>query len=237
MIHRSAHIIGCLCLLTHLLACAQDASTVVFPRTPEEQFEERAREVGRQAEGDKIAEMLDLAESKLKTNPDQALRLTRALGAGLHSNGIALDIEKSAFLREAAVTVATDPHAETEARIVAIEVLRYTTWSHHAEDLLPLLHSPEPLKVQIAAIDALERLDTGEFSAAIIARWSTMSPQSRDHAATTLVHHPDRARPLLEAIRSGQIKVKDLSPANIRHLQSSTDPEISDLAKKVLLPP
>jgi len=229
-----AHIICCLWLLGNLSACA--VTPICFPSTPTTELELRAHEIGREAEGDQVAGMLDLAESKLKTNPDEALRLTRALGAGLHLNGIALDIEKSAFLLEKAVIVATDASTEIETRIVAIEVLGYTTWSHHAEDLLQLLTEHEPVKIQQAAIDALELLDAGEFVMSIIARWPDMSPQARDHAATVFIAHSERARALLEAIRDGQIKPSDLSPSNVRLLQMSVTPDVRILAKQ-LLPP
>ena len=100
--------------------------------------------------------------------------------------------------------------------------------------LLPLLDAQQPQAVQLAALTSLDRLSPAGLAAALLGRWSSLTPTIRDKVADVLLKRPDRTGGLLSAMEGGIVQRRDLSLMQIVALRQHSDPTLQQRAIKLI---
>ncbi len=129
----------------------------------------------------------------------------------------------------AAVMVATDAKASPEARLSAIQTLRYSA----AETAVPALLKPafeSDATMAIAALDTLAVFDQADFAPTLIERFPRSAPAIRRAMLDTFLSSNARISALLAALESGTIKPGELDPTRQARLVNHRTPEIKQRA-------
>jgi putative membrane-bound dehydrogenase-like protein len=171
--------------------------------------------------------------------PDQSFDLIYELGQGLQQTRSALALvdaqvkNRAAYL--AALNTATDDRATIAARIRSIQVLNVSpfTFSEIGDWLLLLINPKEAPEVQQAAIHALKRMVDPGVVTGLLQRWRNLRPDLRLEAAAALTARPERLLPLLYAMESGTVSLRDLSTTQLNFLRTHSDPEVSQRAVRL----
>jgi putative heme-binding domain-containing protein len=133
-------------------------------------------------------------------------------------------IEKSFDSARSVMKSASEDEAVREAAI------RFVGRSSRPEDALRWLSSwlsPQaPLRLQVAAVDALSRTARPEVPQLLLQNWQLHSPSLRNAIVTALVAREEWTARLLDAMEQGVVVPAELSPANrqrlVRHKNSET---------------
>lgn len=136
-------------------------------------------------------------------------------------------------LLETARRVAIDDNASTIERVQAVGRLALGSFTESADDFEVLLESRQPQEVQQAAIDALDVLGepgTGDW---YLDRWPQFSPRLRTLVGQRLLSRGPWIMAVFAAIEVGRVKLADFDPAQIRLLESRSEPEIRDRYAKI----
>src|SRR5262249_11461020 len=137
-------------------------------------------------------------------DPLVAFSLARGLGDGLRRAGCSFEkagVDLATLQRQAATTAA-DAKVATPARLEAVALLAYGKGAE-SETLTPLLDAQQPPAVQAAALASLDRLAPAGLAAALLGRWSSLTPTIREKAVDVLLKRPDRIASLLSAMEGG----------------------------------
>lgn len=123
-----------------------------------------------------------------------------------------------------------NPQAEAGARRTALDSLL----SVRAEGLAPQLQQlvAEP-NLQVPALRGLAAYDDARTPGAILAVYPTLGPGPKRDALNTLVSRVSFAQPLLAAVGSGKVPVKDLSADLVRQLRGLKNAELESEIKRV----
>jgi len=169
-------------------------------------------------------------------DPLVAFPLARGLGDGLRRAGSSFEkagVDLESLLDRAAAT-ATDAQAPASARLEAVALLAFGRGAESEKTLLPLLDSQQPQAVQLAALTSLDRLSPAGLAAALLGRWSSLTPTIRDKVADVLLKRPDRTGGLLSAMEGGIVQRRDLSLMQIVALRQHSDPTLQQRAIKLI---
>jgi putative membrane-bound dehydrogenase-like protein len=169
-------------------------------------------------------------------DPLVAFPLARGLGDGLRRAGSSFEkagVELESLLDHAAATAA-DAHAPVSVRLEAIALLAYGQGSESQKTLVSLLEVQQPAAVQSAALASLDRLSPPGLTAALLLRWSSLTPTIRDKAIDVLLKRPDRTAGLLSALETGTVQRRDLSLMQMVTLRRHSDPKLQQRAAGVL---
>src|SRR5439155_13265179 len=161
-------------------------------------------------------------------DPLVAFPLARGLGDGLRRAGSSFEkaeVNLESLLGRAAAT-ATDAVAPTSARLEAVGLLAFGRGTESEKTLLPLLDAQQAQAVQLAALASLDRLSPAGLAAALLGRWSSLTPTVRDKVADALLKRPDRTGGLLSAMEAGVVQRRDLSLMQIVALRQHSDPTL-----------
>ncbi len=142
-----------------------------------------------------------------------AFLLARGLGDGLRRAGSSFEkaeLNLESLLGRAAAT-ATDTQAPAAARLEAVALLAFGRGAESEKTLLPLLDAQQPQAVQLAALGSLDRLSPSGLAAALVGRWSSLTPTIRDKVVEVLLKRPDRTGGLLSAMERGIVQRRDLT--------------------------
>jgi putative membrane-bound dehydrogenase-like protein len=137
-------------------------------------------------------------------------------------------------LFEAAAKIAADAAAKPADRAAAIGFLAYEKPERSRPALLAALDDPKSQQVQLAALNALDRVGGEQLAADVLGRSKQLRPRVRSDAFDILVKRPERALALLAAVQSETVAPTDLSAAQLKTLRSSADPRVKKLAATVL---
>jgi len=169
-------------------------------------------------------------------DPLVALALARGLGEGLRRAGSSFEkagVDLKPLLNRAAATIA-NAGAPESARLEAIALLAYGRSGDGDKTLLPLLDAQQPQAVQLAAIASLDRLSPAGLAAALLDRWSSLTPTIRDKAVDVLLKRSERTGALLNAMEAGTVQRRDLSLMQTVALRQHSDPKLQQRAIKVI---
>jgi putative membrane-bound dehydrogenase-like protein len=100
-----------------------------------------------------------------------------------------------------------------------------------------LLQPGTPLRLQLAALEALARSGNPQLPQWLLGQWRTQSPALRNKAIDALVTRPDWAGELLAAIGSGVVSLPEVSPSVRTKLLNYGDPSLKQRAAKLLVSP
>ena len=169
-------------------------------------------------------------------DPLVAFPLARGLGDGLRRAGSSFEkaqVNLESLLGRAAA-MATDAKAPASARLEAIALLAFGSGTEGEKTLLPLLDAQQPQAVQLAALTSLDRLSPAELAAALLGRWSSLTPTIRDKVVDVLLKRPDRTGGLLSAMEGGIVQRRDLSLLQTVALRQHSDPSLQQRAIKLI---
>lgn len=132
---------------------------------------------------------------------------------------------------------AADPQRPVARRVAALRIAAQASWGEVSDVVEVLLSGVQPPELQEAAVRAA--LDYGIQPAVqtVISRYRQLSPRVRSEALALLVSRPPLARQLLQAIQDGQMSASELTPTQCALLARSRDPQVQQLASKLLAQP
>lgn len=159
-----------------------------------------------------------------------------ALLASLVTKGTApqrLQDRVEALLRRAA-ELARDPARDPSERLESIHLLGQAPWPAVSDALADLIASDPDQAIRLAAVQAAAAHPGAEAAELLIRGWPGYTPAVRREVASSLVRQPDRARRLLQEIEAGRIRAGDLDAIVSRDLLNIRNPELRELARKLL---
>ena len=122
--------------------------------------------------------------------------------------------------------LAADGAAAEAERVEAVSRLALGSFSDSADTFAMLFEASQPQGVQLAALKALEVLAAPEIGGWLLARWPQLGPKVRNAVAAAVFSRPEWVRAFLTAVESGSVAVAEFDPAQVRMLESYTDPAI-----------
>lgn len=162
------------------------------------------------------------------SSPSIAMRKT-ALQM-LRVTGLSADAQTK-LAGQKAVQQAKDSQLPEEERANAIDFLALQNPGRHAEWLKRLLTPKEPLKVQLAALNALKVIPGTEIANYLLQDWHSLPPGVITAAVNTLMTTDERINLLLDAIEKKQVNLSDIDWVQSVRLRSSRDMKIRAWAR------
>ncbi len=140
-----------------------------------------------------------------------------------------------AAIRTSMLTQIADAKSTDEARIAAArQIVAVGADSESMKALLDLVTPAATPTLSGGIIEALGESGSDDVGAAIIARWSSLTPATRRAALAVLVRRPAWTRALLDAIEQGKVDSTDLASDQATTLAGHPDKTIAERAKMVL---
>lgn len=151
--------------------------------------------------------------------------LSRDASAGVRARAAALGLVLGDARAEAALrAVASDRAAAPATRLYALQNLVDRRATGLAPALIALL---DEVPLRAAALRGLAAYHDPGAEAAILAKYSALTPLERDDAVATLASRPDWARALLKEVENGHIPRRDLSTTIARQILAFGDADLS----------
>jgi putative heme-binding domain-containing protein len=124
-------------------------------------------------------------------------------------------------------------------RLVAVQLLPHAADMENnagfmAKGCEELLIPQEDARVQAAVVAALAAMNHDNVPKALLKSWKSHSPALRSAIVDALLSRPAWTRELLTAIRNGNVRPTDISPAHRQRLLSLRNRELRQLAADVL---
>jgi putative membrane-bound dehydrogenase-like protein len=138
--------------------------------------------------------------------------------------------------RSTADRLLADPQAPPARRADALRLRALVTPNPDVVALAHLLAPPEPLPVQVAAVEALGQAEGIQGTALLLARWDSLAPDVRDAAVQTFLHSTDRVRLLLDAVAAGKVQAATIGWQRSVNLMMGDDKALRDRARSLLAP-
>ncbi|HSI62250.1 MAG TPA: LamG-like jellyroll fold domain-containing protein, partial [Candidatus Saccharimonadia bacterium] len=138
-------------------------------------------------------------------------------------------------LEDPVTTIALDPEAPMEIRLLAVDTLP-TMAKAHLADLEPLATNAEtPVSLRAAAIAALASSKPDIASTQFGSLWPKLNPLERNTLASKLASSKASAKVLLDAVTAGTLKDADLDASLLERLHSvyPEDPTMKALWERV----
>jgi putative membrane-bound dehydrogenase-like protein len=155
--------------------------------------------------------------SLLQTLSDRDLQLAEVLGEEVAARvaGRLADLRR----------IAGDRDSDEEARISALRVLGRDATSREADlDVLrDRLAAHESMEIQLAAVEALGRIDAPRSLELLLAGWSSATPQVRGAIFDAAVDRPEWLSRVLAELEQGRIPAVDLDAARAARLREHPD--------------
>lgn len=156
--------------------------------------------------------------------------------AGRADDDLTKVLAESALVFAAARRAAPFSKGRYEERLPAIALLGRDPEDPHTDAwLLAKLYSPEDIpRVQLAAVQAIARLDQPDVPATLTRRWADRPAEVKSAAADALLAREPWAYSLLERVKSGDVPAAGLDPARRQRLLRHASPRVRELAAAVL---
>jgi putative heme-binding domain-containing protein len=116
----------------------------------------------------------------------------------------------------------------------AMQLLAHAEFETVAATAAELLDARQPPAMQQAALEALSQSDDARAGAALLEDWESLTPNTRDAVLKMIFARANRLPALLAALQQRTIRRGELSAIQREQLVSSLDPQIADLARKLL---
>ena len=160
-------------------------------------------------------------------------RLRRAAVTLLGVGGITPGPETTAALHRARTT-AGDGAAPAEARVDAITLLARADAMAHRQVFEQVIASHEPEAVQVAGVNALQRIPGPDTPTFLLEKWPTLTSTVRTAAATVVLSRREGSVAMLQAVKSGTVKLWMLDFWHKRSLIMHRDEGIRAEARTLL---
>ena len=140
-------------------------------------------------------------------------------------------VEKS---MERAISIATDPSVSDDRRAEALRFLPLGDVSPFDAKLKDMIVTKEPMVIQIAAMQALGRIEGIDVPQYFLTKWETLTPEIRDVALETFLFEPERVKLLLDALESKKIPVALIGWKRRVQLMNHSDLDLRTRARDLL---
>lgn len=169
-----------------------------------------------------------------------------ALGEGLARRGASLvtllnDSKLDADVKQRfnktiadAIQTAEDEDKSIAERVAAIRLLGFIDYGVAGEVLTEVLNPRSSPKIQLAAVDALSRMQNKNVSTSLLRNWSGFSPAVRTEVIDALLGSSGRIDSLLNAIKEKRVKLNEVARDKKDLLTNHPDKNIRNRARKVL---
>ncbi len=198
------------------------------------------RQIGKQQRQDDIAVLVALLPQLRTQQPKRFTSIVKQLNASPGSP-LAQQLAKATsggsqmviaeMIRDAHQT-SLNGKATTEDRIRAIEVLRFADFDADLFD--ELLQPTQPLSIQTAALQAMQRTNSPEVAKLLLDRWPSLGPGLRTQAAQVLTSRSAWAGQLIDAIAGKRIASSDVNLTQLASLKSILNDEQSGKLADIL---
>ncbi len=109
-----------------------------------------------------------------------------------------------------AIQTAEDEDKSIAERVAAIRLLGFIDYGVAGEVLTEVLNPRSSPKIQLAAVDALSRMQNKNVSTSLLRNWSGFSPAVRTDVVDAILGSSGRIDSLLNAIKEKQVKLNEL---------------------------
>lgn len=133
-----------------------------------------------------------------------------------------------------AIEIAEDEDKPVAERVAAVRLLGFLDFSVAGEVLAEVLNPRSSPKIQLAAVEALSRMEHKDVSEALLTNWSGFSPAVRADVIDALLGSSGRIDSLLGAIKKKQVKLNEISRDKKDLLMNHPNKEIRKRASKVM---
>ncbi|MCA9137779.1 MAG: c-type cytochrome [Planctomycetales bacterium] len=134
----------------------------------------------------------------------------------------AIESAKAVFDRNR--SIAGDSSQSISDRVAAVELLAYQSFDASAEIFRTLLSTDQPVQIQEAGIDALQKNGSTEAAQIVLDRWSQLGPTVRGTAIDLLLRRTESTRMALAAMQAGTMSRSALNiDQRVRLLKHSDD--------------
>jgi putative membrane-bound dehydrogenase-like protein len=203
-----------------------------------------AGQIGRQPGGDEIGATWALLDRCGTTARDDALtgtlmaamfeatgRRGGALEQLLRDRGLPRAVDDlRARISEAARCAAADACAPDE-RVAAMAWLRLAELPRVAVTLAELLTPHQPVRLQLAAVQALGMFASQDAGTLLLDALQVLSPRGREQALDLICSRSAWSQALLGRLQQGEFRLTDVSAAYRQRLLDSPDPAVRDAAR------
>ncbi|WP_259635623.1 PVC-type heme-binding CxxCH protein [Stieleria sedimenti] len=129
--------------------------------------------------------------------------------------------------------IALDPEQAVADRVAAIELMAYQPFEAAAEMFAELLSSEQPVQIQSACLEALQRSGSAGAAQIVLDRWPELGPSVRGTAIAFLLRRTESTRMTLDAMSEGKMNPSALSIDQRVRLLKHTDGPLRDQATKL----
>jgi putative heme-binding domain-containing protein len=137
-----------------------------------------------------------------------------------------------------AIATVRNARSPEQARLRAIGLLGLTASTTETMTVLwSLVGTEQPPAVQSAAITALGRMDDPAITKEFLGRWPRFTPALKREVLPVLLGRPDRAKALVEAVRTGTVVRNELTPTQVAFLRAHRTAAVRTLAATVFEQP
>ncbi|QDU38942.1 Cytochrome c [Maioricimonas rarisocia] len=183
-----------------------------------------------------------LAEAATSATSDKALPLAvQHLGAGLRRKGQVLKLtdndrfddsqqQQLATFVEKVTESAESGGSQAAGAVALLANIEFNALADVAEELL----TPQtPVPLQVAVVRALGNHPSNASADTLLEVWSVFTPQVRQEAIEALTRSNQRIETLLEALKSGTIKISEIAPDKRQTLVNHPRKAIADAATQL----
>lgn len=136
-------------------------------------------------------------------------------------------------LLERTADVALDGKLPAGDRVAAIELLGYQPFDQSASAYEHLLAANQPVEVQLACVDAMQRSGNDGAAKIVLQHWPTLGPRVRPPALGLLLRRTGTTQQALEAMVGGQISPAIIDIDQRVRLLRHADASIKALSEKL----
>lgn len=136
-------------------------------------------------------------------------------------------------LLERTASVTLDSQHAVSDRVAAIELLGYQPFGQAAKVYEQLLAATQPVEVQMAAIESMQKSGSEDAAAIVFARWPQLGPRVRPAALNLLLRRASTTLQALEAMAAGQINPAVIDIDQRVRLLRHADPAVLKLAQSL----
>lgn len=126
--------------------------------------------------------------------------------------------------------IAKDPEQSIADRVAAVELLGYQSFDDAADLFRELLTSEQPVQIQTACINALQRNGSTKAAEIVLDRWSQLGPSVRGGAISLLLRRTDSTKLALDAMATGKMNPAALGIDQRVSLLKHSDPQLREQA-------
>ncbi|QDV42089.1 Cytochrome c [Stieleria neptunia] len=129
--------------------------------------------------------------------------------------------------------IAVDPEQAVADRVAAIELMAYQPFDAAARTFAELLSSGQPVQIQSACLEALQRNGSAGAAQIVLDRWTQLGPSVRGTAIAFLLRRTESTRLTLDAMSEGKMNPSALGIDQRVRLLKHADEALRDQATKL----